>query len=76
MRIQLNREQLQMLTRVGISVVPEKDYPEDEVFEIVEQVHDIEISYAQDADTKATAKQMANVYAAIADVIQNQIPEE
>lgn len=76
MRVQLNSEQQQMLAQVGISIVPEKDYSEDEVFEIVDQVRDIEVSYAQDADTNATAKRHANAYAAIADSIQNQIPEE
>lgn len=76
MRVQLNSEQQQMLAQVGISIVPEKDYSEDEVFEIVDQVHDIEVRYAQDADTNATAKRLANVYATIADSIQNQIPED
>lgn len=75
MRVQLNSEQQQMLAQVGISIVPEKDYSEDEIFDIVDQVHDIEISYAQDADTNATAKRLAKAYAEIADFLQNQIPE-
>ena len=76
MIVQLNNEQQQMLSQIGIFIVPEKEYSENEIFEIVDKVHDIEISYAQDADTNATAKRLANVYAAIADLIQNQIPEE
>lgn len=76
MRIQLDSEQEKMLEKVGISVIPDKDYSEEEAFDILEQVHDIEVRYAQDADSNATAKRLANEYAAIADAIQNQIPEE
>lgn len=76
MKIQLNSEDRQMLAQVGISIIPEKDYSEDEAFDLLDQIHDIEVRYAQDADRNATAKQLANQYAAIADAIQNQIPED
>lgn len=76
MRIQLNNEQQIMLNQAGITVIPEKDYSEDEAFDLLDRVHDIEVGYAQDADSNLTARRLANEYAAIADTIQNQIPEE
>lgn len=76
MKIQLNSEQLQILEKNGIAIIPEKEYSEEEAFDLLDQVHDIEVYYAQDADTNVTAKKLANEYAVIADVIQNQIPED
>ena len=76
MRIQLNSKQQQMLEQVGIAIIPTKDYSDDEAFELLDKVYDVEIQYAQDADTSHAARQLANEYAAIADEIQSQIPEE
>lgn len=76
MRIQLNSEQQQLLEKHGVAINPEKEYSEEEAFELLDQVYDIEVQYAQDADTNATAEKLANEYAAIADAIQNQIPED
>lgn len=76
MRVQLNSTQWQMISSAGISAIPEKEYSEDEAFDLLEQVHDAEVRYAQDADENVTAKEMANAFAVIADAIQNQIPEE
>ena len=76
MRIQLNSDQRQMLVGFGITILPNKEYSEDEALDLLDQVYDIEVLYAQDADTNAAARRLANDYAAIADVIRNQIPEE
>lgn len=76
MKIQLNSAQRQMLAGFGITILLDKEYSEDEALELLEQVYDIEVLYAQDADTNAAAKRLANEYAAIADVIRNQIPED
>ena len=76
MKIQLNSAQRQMLAGFGITILLDKEYSEDEALELLEQVYDIEVLYAQDADPNAAAKRLANEYAAIADVIRNQIPEE
>lgn len=76
MKIQLNSEQQQKLAGYGITVLPEKEYSEDEALELLDQVYDIEVLYAQDADINAAARRLANEYAAIADTIRNQIPED
>lgn len=76
MRIQLNNEQQQMLAQMGITVIPDKDYSEDEAFALLDQVYDVEVRYAQDTDTDTTARRLANEFAAIADAIQQQIPED
>lgn len=76
MIIKLNKEQQQLLEEHGITTVAEGVYSEEEAFDLLEQVHDIEVRYAQEADANPTARKLANEYATIADVIQNQIPEE
>lgn len=76
MRIQLNSDQRQMLAGFGITILPDKEFSEDEALDLLDQVYDVEVLYAQDADTNAAARRLANEYAAIADAIRNQIPEE
>lgn len=75
MRIQLNSDQRQMLVGFGITILPNKEYSEDEALDLLDQVYDIEVLYAQDADTNTAARRLANEYASIADTIRNQIPE-
>lgn len=75
MRIQLNNEQQQMLQKVGITIVPDKDYSDNEAFDLLERVYDTEVRYAQTADTDSAARRLAKEYAVIADSIQRQIPE-
>ena len=64
-----------MLVGFGITILPNKEYSEDEALDLLDQVYDIEVLYAQDADTNAAARRLANEYASIADTIRNQIPE-
>lgn len=76
MKIQLNSAQRQMLAGYGITILPDHEFSEDEALDLLDQVYDIEVLYAQDADTNAAARRLANEYAAIADAIRNQIPED
>lgn len=74
MRIQLNDAEMVLLERAGISIAPTADYTEDQAFELLEKVHDAEVYHAQGADR--AARKFAGEIAAIADKIQNQIPED
>ena len=75
MKISLNPNEIKYLTDKGINIDVLSEYNEDEVFDIVDKVMDIEIFYAQDADSNKDAKKMAAVYGNIADKIQNMIPD-
>lgn len=76
MRIQLNEAEKNLLEKVGISIDPAAEYTEDQALDILDEVYEAEIYYAQSADTDRSAKKRAAEIAAIADKIQGQIPEE
>ena len=76
MKIRLETYQQQMLALAGIHIDTAQEYSEHEVFEFLDRVYDIEVQYAQDADANLESKRLARKYAAIADTIQHQIPED
>ncbi|MCD8050641.1 MAG: hypothetical protein LUE89_03045 [Clostridiales bacterium] len=76
MKIAIDSSEINLLHKQGIDVDPNRDYTEDEVFDILDQVRDVEIFYAQDCDTDKLALHFANVYGDLADKIQYMIPEE
>lgn len=75
MKIAIGTNEVVILNQRGISVDPHREYTEDEVFDILEQVRDVEVFYAQDADTNKKSLRLANEYGDLADKIQNMIPE-
>ena len=76
MKIHLECWQRQMLALAGVKIDAEQEYSEDEAFALLDRVYDIELWYAQDADRDLESKRLAMKYAAIADAIQDQIPED
>ena len=70
MKIILNRAEIELLINAEISFNPEKEYSEDEAFELLDKVYEREIYFVQDGNS-----QSATAYAHLADKIQGQIPE-
>lgn len=73
MNVQLNESELKLLKDKDIKILSDKNYTEGEMFELLDKVHEIEVSYAQ-GSSKYELK-MAEQYAHIADKIQASIPE-
>ena len=61
---------LGLLRSTGIKFEPEKEYSDDEAFDLLDKVYDREIFFVQDGDD-----QKAAAYADLADKIQEQIPD-
>ena len=76
MKIQLEEWQREMLALVGMNIDAEQELSEGEAFELLDRVYDIEVRYAQDADSDLESREFAKQYAAIADTIRHQIPED
>ena len=75
MKILLSDDELRLLTAENISFEPDKEYTDQEAFELLEKVYDAEIKYSNypSSDMRAMAK--AAGYAHLADIIQNSIPD-
>lgn len=76
MKINLNQSEKKYLVDKGIDIDSLSEYDEDELFNIVDKVREIEIFYAQDSDVNQNAMELASVYGNIADKIQSMIPIE
>lgn len=72
MKFDLTEQEIALLKKKGIAV--EKVYTEEEALTLLDQVRDIEISYAQFTD--GAEKSLYFQYGDLADKIQAQIPEE
>lgn len=75
MKIELSEKEKQILSEAAIAIT-NKDYTEDEVFELLDRIRDIEIRYGQDADKNKHSHAMYLEYGNIADKIQEMIPEQ
>lgn len=73
MNVQLNKSELKSLKDKGIEILSDKDYSEDEIFELLDKLREIEVFYAQGSSENEL--KMANKYAHIADKIQSAIPD-
>ena len=51
----------------------EEEYTETEAFELLDTLHDAEIYYAMNEDSES--RLLSRLYAALADKVQNSIPE-
>ena len=76
MKLNLSAKDMRQLEGIGIQIDPEKEYTTDELLTILEAIHEQETFWAQTADEKSSAQDNAEKYAALADLIQKQIPEE
>lgn len=72
MKFQLSKTELQCLRQREIFVDLSCDYTEAEAFEILEQVRELEVRYAQDYGKD---EKLFFLYGDLADKIQRQIPE-
>lgn len=74
MRFDLERRDIALLNRADIPLDPEREYTEDEALDMLEQIRDIEASYAQDYGGER--EKLYFRYGDLADKIQSQIPED
>lgn len=75
MKILLLKEDKKLLTAEGIGFDQEREFTEQEAFELLEQIYDVEIKYSNFPRDDMKASEKAARFAHIADMIQNQIPE-
>lgn len=74
MKIKLTEAEVRLLEDENILFNPLQDYTDDDALDLLEQVRDIEVSYAQRYDT--TGEKLYFLYGNLADKIQGQIPED
>lgn len=70
MKIKLDNTDRGLLNSAGIKFEPEKEYNDDEAFDLLDRVYDREVFFVQDSDSREAA-----AYANLADKIQEQIPD-
>ena len=70
MKIILNKTEIALLINIGIKFEPEKEYSDDEAFDLLDKVYDREVFFVQGGDSRKAA-----AYADLADKIQEQIPD-
>ncbi len=75
MKIILSLNETKYLIDKGIMIDSLVEYDDDEVFEILDKIRDVEIFYAQDSGISAQADELANIYGNIADKIQDMLTE-
>ena len=71
MKFNLSHDDIQLLSNKGIEA--SGDYTDEEALDILDQVRDVEISYAQFSNI--TEKTLYFRYGDLADKMQSQIPE-
>ena len=72
MIFELTQKEASLLEEKRILFDSAHDYSEDEAFEFLEQVRNIEVEYAQ--DYSAAGERLYYLYGDLADKIQSQIP--
>ena len=75
-KLNLSRRERRLLQNIIIDFDPERDYTIPELLVILEAVYAEETYYAQTADEKSAAWDRAEEYAALANLIYSQIPNE
>jgi len=75
MKLMLNEQEIKLLENANVLFSDEKDYSDDDLFELLDMVHDAEVYFAQDSDSSKVARKQAAEYAALADKIQGMIPD-
>lgn len=76
MKLNLSNRERRLLDAVIIDFDPEREYTIPELLVILEAVYAEETFYAQTADEKSTARDRAEEYAVLANLIYSQIPNE
>lgn len=76
MKISLSEKEIEMLTDEEIDFNQNHEYTEDEAFELLEQVRDVEVYYSQDLKHNEASYQKYIRYGDLADKIQDMISEE
>ena len=74
MRFDLTKEEVRLLQAKGIPFAETHEYTDDEALDLLEQVRDVEVSYAQFAG--GVGESLFFRYGDLADKIQAQIPED
>ena len=73
MKIQLTGSELATLAEEDIAIDPQKDYSEDETFELLDKIRDAEVKYAVGADTNRQDAEKAVAIGDVADKVQDMI---
>lgn len=71
MKIQLTNREIEKLAEENITVDPQKDYTEEEAFDLLDSIRDVEISYAMRAEKSRQADEKAVKIGDIADKVQD-----
>lgn len=74
MKFKLNAQEIQLLSDKGIPFNADHEYTEDEALDLLDQLREIEVSYAQ--FTGGTEQNLFFLYGNLADKIHSMIPEE
>lgn len=74
MKFHLTNQEIELLRNKGISFVASREYSEDEALDLLDQVREIEVSYAQ--FTGGVETTLFFQYGSLADKIHSQIPED
>lgn len=74
MKFELTKKEIDLLVDKNIPFDSLRDYTDDEALDLLEQVRDIEVNYAQKYDTEG--ERFYFLYGNLADKIQGQIPED
>lgn len=75
-KLNLSHKERRLLQNIIIDFDQEREYSIPELLVILEAVYAEETFYAQTADEKSTARDRAEEYAALANLIYSQIPKE
>lgn len=75
-KLNLSYRERRLLDAVIIDFDPEREFTISEILVILEAVYAEEVFHAQTADEKSTARDRAEEYAALANLIYSQIPNE
>lgn len=71
MKISLSQSEIDLLSRKGVTVDSTYEYTDDEALDLLDNVRDIEVSYAQGTDTVST--DLYKKYGDIADKLSAMI---
>lgn len=75
-KLNLSNRERRLLQNIIIDFDPEREYTISELLVILEAVYAEEVFYAQTADEKSIARDRAEDYASLANLIYSQIPDE
>lgn len=74
MKLVFSKNEQELLKNAHIEFSLEKEYDDDEMFDLLDSVYEQEQIYSNFPPSNEKAYELANKYATLADKIQNSIP--